>query len=48
VVTGTLSIANSGKSSFSQKRPGEEERIFSIIKFKSMNDKRDKESFFPM
>lgn len=34
-----LAIANKGKPFFFQKRPGKNERIFSIIKFKSMNDK---------
>jgi len=36
-----LSIANNGKPFFFQKRPGKNEKIFSIIKFKTMNDKRD-------
>jgi len=36
-----LFISNNGKPFFFQKRPGKNERIFSIIKFKSMNDKRD-------
>lgn len=36
-----LFIANSGKPFFIQRRPGKNERIFSIIKFKTMNDKRD-------
>ena len=36
-----LAIANSGKPFFFQKRPGKNEKIFSIIKFKSMNDKKD-------
>lgn len=35
-----LSIANNGKAFFFQKRPGKKERIFKIIKFKSMNDKK--------
>ncbi len=41
VVTLALTIANKGKPFFVQKRPGKNERIFSIIKFKTMNDKRD-------
>jgi len=41
VVTIALFIANNGKPFFFQKRPGKNERIFSIIKFKSMNDKKD-------
>lgn len=35
-----LSVANSGKPFFFQARPGKSGRIFSIIKFKTMNDKR--------
>ncbi len=40
VMTG-LYIANHGKPFFFQKRPGKDEKIFNIIKFKTMNDKRD-------
>lgn len=36
-----LYIANDGKPFFFQDRPGFKERIFKIIKFKTMNDKRD-------
>lgn len=36
-----LAFANSGKPFFFQKRPGKNERIFSIVKFKTMNDKKD-------
>ncbi|MFW5792640.1 MAG: sugar transferase [Bacteroidota bacterium] len=36
-----LSIANDGKPFFVQKRPGKNGRIFKIIKFKTMNDKKD-------
>ncbi|MBW2962897.1 sugar transferase [Mesonia aestuariivivens] len=36
-----LGIANQGKPFFFQRRPGKNERIFSIIKFKTMNDKKD-------
>ena len=36
-----LVIANNGKPFFFQKRPGKNEKIFSIIKFKTMNDKKD-------
>ncbi|MFS4492266.1 sugar transferase [Maribacter sp. 2308TA10-17] len=36
-----LSFANNGKAFFVQKRPGKNEKIFEIIKFKSMNDKKD-------
>src|SRR5690606_6104561 len=38
-----LLIANRGNTFFLQDRPGKDERIFKIIKFKSMNDKRDSE-----
>lgn len=38
-----LAIANNGKPFFLQKRPGKDEKIFTIIKFKTMNDKKDKE-----
>src|SRR5690554_553436 len=41
LVTLALLFANNGKPFFFQKRPGKNERIFSIIKFKSMNDKKD-------
>lgn len=37
----TLYFANRGKPFFLQSRPGKNEKIFKIIKFKSMNDKRD-------
>jgi lipopolysaccharide/colanic/teichoic acid biosynthesis glycosyltransferase len=36
-----LAFANNGKPFFFQKRPGKNERIFKIVKFKSMNDKKD-------
>lgn len=36
-----LYVANQGKPFFFQARPGLNERIFKIIKFKTMNDKRD-------
>lgn len=41
VVLIALAIANRGKPFFVQERPGKGERIFKIIKFKSMNDKRN-------
>jgi len=41
VITCLLYISNSGKPFFYQRRPGKNERIFSIIKFKTMNDKKD-------
>ena len=36
-----LAIANNGKPFFVQRRPGKNEKIFSIIKFKTMNDLKD-------
>ncbi|WP_460484709.1 sugar transferase [Capnocytophaga sp. HP1101] len=36
-----LWFANDGKPFFYQQRPGKGERIFKIIKFKTMNDRRD-------
>ncbi len=36
-----LSITNKGKAFFVQARPGKDEKIFNIVKFKSMNDKKD-------
>lgn len=41
IVTISLYIANEGKPFFFQLRPGMNERIFKIIKFKTMNDKKD-------
>lgn len=38
-----LSFANNGSPFFFQKRPGKNEEFFFIIKFKTMNDRRDKE-----
>lgn len=44
IVTLWLTIANKGGGAFfTQERPGKDERIFKIIKFKSMTDERDKE-----
>lgn len=37
-----LSIANNGRPLFFQKRPGKNARIFRIVKFKTMNDRKDK------
>ncbi|MBT8279508.1 MAG: sugar transferase, partial [Bacteroidia bacterium] len=34
-------ISNQGKPFFLQERPGRHEKIFKIIKFKTMNDKKD-------
>ena len=36
-----LLIVNSGKPFFFQSRPGKNARIFKVIKFKTMNDKKD-------
>lgn len=43
VVTIGLYFANDGKPFFFQARPGLNEKIFKIIKFKTMNDKKDKD-----
>src|SRR6478752_2872893 len=37
-----LCIANAGKPFFLQRRPGKNEHVFTVIKFKTMNDKKDK------
>jgi undecaprenyl phosphate N,N'-diacetylbacillosamine 1-phosphate transferase len=36
-----LYISNQGKPFFTQERPGKNTKIFKVIKFKTMNDKRD-------
>ncbi|MCF7568626.1 sugar transferase [Sabulilitoribacter arenilitoris] len=41
ITTILLYFANSGKPFFFQIRPGKNEKLFSIIKFKTMNDKVD-------
>lgn len=41
IITIGLYFANSGKPFFFQRRPGKNEKIFRIIKFKTMNDKKD-------
>jgi lipopolysaccharide/colanic/teichoic acid biosynthesis glycosyltransferase len=38
-----LSFANNGKPFFFQTRPGKDGKLFRIIKFKTMNDKKDSE-----
>jgi undecaprenyl phosphate N,N'-diacetylbacillosamine 1-phosphate transferase len=43
IVTIGLYFANQGKPFFFQLRPGRNEKIFKIIKFKTMNDKKDKQ-----
>lgn len=42
ILTILLIFANNGKPFFFQKRPGKNERVFTIVKFKTMNDKKDK------
>lgn len=42
-ITFFLAIANNGSPFFIQRRPGYRGKIFSIIKFKTMNDKKDSE-----
>lgn len=42
VVVVLLAIANSGKPFFFQRRPGKHGKIFKVIKFKTMNDRKDK------
>lgn len=41
LITIGLYFANQGKPFFFQIRPGKKERLFKIIKFKTMNDKKD-------
>ena len=41
VLTIALFFANQGRPFFFQARPGKNERIFRIVKFKSMNDKKN-------
>ncbi len=41
IVLVLLSIVNSGKPFFFHERPGKDERIFKVIKFKTMTDKKD-------
>lgn len=43
VITLSLFIANNGRPFFIQKRPGKNCKVFHIVKFKTMNDKTDKE-----
>ena len=43
IITVLLFFVNNGKPFFFQKRPGKNESIFTIIKFKTMNDKNDKD-----
>ena len=41
VITILLFIANDGKPFFFQLRPGKNRKVFQIVKFKTMNDKKD-------
>jgi len=41
VITIVLAISNNGKPFFYQKRPGKYGKIFTIVKFRTMNDKCD-------
>jgi lipopolysaccharide/colanic/teichoic acid biosynthesis glycosyltransferase len=41
VITALLYIANQGKPFFVQPRPGKGGRIFRLVKFKTMNDRKD-------
>ncbi|MUP39643.1 sugar transferase [Labilibaculum euxinus] len=43
IVTFILAVANKGKPFFTQVRPGKKGKPFRIIKFKTMNDKKDPE-----
>src|SRR5690554_4555062 len=43
IVMVCIYFANQGKPFFFQARPGKDERIFKIVKFKTMNDKKDAE-----
>lgn len=38
-----LSIANKGNPFFFQRRPGKDERIFNIVKFRTMSNQKDKQ-----
>jgi lipopolysaccharide/colanic/teichoic acid biosynthesis glycosyltransferase len=42
IVVILLALANSGKPFFFQSRPGKDGEIFKVIKFKTMNDRKDK------
>jgi lipopolysaccharide/colanic/teichoic acid biosynthesis glycosyltransferase len=45
IITILLFITNQGSTFFFQLRPGKNEHIFKVIKFKTMNDKRNKEGY---
>ena len=42
IITLILSFTNNGKPFYFDRRPGLNEKIFLVIKFKTMNDKKDK------
>lgn len=46
VITIILFFSNKGKPFFLHARPGKNEKIFKVIKFKTMNDKKDAEGNF--
>jgi undecaprenyl phosphate N,N'-diacetylbacillosamine 1-phosphate transferase len=41
IITLFLAVSNKGKPFFFQSRPGKDEKLFKVIKFKTMNDKKD-------
>lgn len=41
IITVLLLFANQGKPFFFQRRPGKNQRIFLLVKFKTMNDRKD-------
>ena len=41
IITTALLFFNQGKAFFTQERPGKKGRLFYIVKFKTMNDRRD-------
>ena len=43
LVTIVLYVANNGTPFFLQTRPGKNEKLFRIVKFKTMKDKKDSE-----
>jgi undecaprenyl phosphate N,N'-diacetylbacillosamine 1-phosphate transferase len=45
LITLLLTVANSGKPFYTQTRPGKNARLFKVIKFKTMNDKKDDMGF---
>lgn len=42
IISFILLFSNNGKPFFTQVRPGKNEKLFKIVKFKTMNDKKDK------